>query len=82
MCVVVASNAMRGMLTLALVAAPFYRQISRWLADEKEPFIPNRVKIMPNGLDDVAEGLALLLDKKVHGEKLVYRIADTPGIKA
>ncbi|KAL1674684.1 chaperonin 10-like protein [Schizophyllum commune] len=62
-------------------AAPFYRHMSKWLADEKEPFIPNRVKIMPNGLDDVAEGLALLLNKKVHGEKLVYRIKDTTSLK-
>ena len=36
---------------------------------------------LPNGLDDVAEGLALLLDKKVHGEKLVYRIKDTKSLK-
>ena len=35
---------------------------------------------MPKGLASVDEGLALLRENKVHGEKLVYRIADTLGI--
>lgn len=39
---------------------------------------PNRAKILPNGLASVSEGLTLLQSDKVHGEKLVYRIADTP----
>jgi len=34
---------------------------------------------MPKGLASVEEGLNLLKDGKVSGEKLVYRIADTPG---
>ncbi|KIY45727.1 GroES-like protein [Fistulina hepatica ATCC 64428] len=58
-------------------AAPFYRQISRWLATSE--FLPNQVKIIPGGLAGVEEGLKLLKNGQVHGEKLVYRIADTPG---
>jgi len=36
---------------------------------------------MPHGLDSVDEGLKLLEDNKVSGEKLVYRILDTPNLK-
>lgn len=61
-------------------AAPFYRKISHWLADGS--FKCNRPKIMPGGLADVAKGLEMLKSGDVHGEKLVYRIADTPGLKA
>ncbi|KAL1738500.1 hypothetical protein HDZ31DRAFT_50894, partial [Schizophyllum fasciatum] len=63
-------------------AAKYYRQISQWLADKDTPFVGNRVKIMPGGLDDVAEGLNLLKENKVHGEKLVYCIADTRSLKS
>ncbi|TRM65469.1 chaperonin 10-like protein [Schizophyllum amplum] len=63
-------------------AASFYRKISLWLADSVNPFKCNPPKIMPGGLADVAEGLGLLINGKVHGEKLVFRIADTPGLKA
>ncbi|THH02382.1 hypothetical protein EW145_g6757 [Phellinidium pouzarii] len=48
------------------------------LVSPTRPFQPNRVKLMPNGLASVGEGLELLKGNKVHGEKLVYRIADTP----
>ncbi|KAL5522800.1 hypothetical protein ACEPAG_8818 [Sanghuangporus baumii] len=61
-------------------AARFYRQIGQWLA-ASPPFQPNRVKVLPNGLASVPKGLELLKTGKVHGEKLVYRIADTPGLK-
>lgn len=69
---------------LHLVAARWYRQIGRWLAPSAEnptPFKTNNVKLMPNGLASVPEGLKLLREGKVHAEKLVYRIADTPGLK-
>lgn len=38
--------------------------------------------MLPNGLESVEEGVALLKDDKVHGEKLVYLIAETPAIRA
>ncbi|KAI5122715.1 hypothetical protein M0805_009768 [Coniferiporia weirii] len=43
---------------------------------------PNRVRVVPNGLAGVGEGLALLKDDKVHGEKLVYRVIETPGVES
>ncbi|KAI5895250.1 GroES-like protein [Schizophyllum commune H4-8] len=61
-------------------AATFYRKISHWLSEGS--FKCNRPKIMPGGLADVFKGIDLLKNGEVHGEKLVYRIADTPGIKA
>ncbi|KAI4524234.1 GroES-like protein [Schizophyllum commune Loenen D] len=63
--------------TDAEFAGPFYRKVSTWLADKF--FKTNRPKIIPGGLAGVAKGLELLA-KGVHGEKLVYQIADTPGI--
>ncbi|KAL5522937.1 hypothetical protein ACEPAF_1204 [Sanghuangporus sanghuang] len=61
-------------------SARFYRQIGQWLA-ASPPFQPNRVKVLPDGLASVPKGLELLKTGKVHGEKLVYRIADTPELK-
>lgn len=37
---------------------------------------------MPDGLASVDRGIDMLIKGEVHGEKLVYRIADTPGLKA
>ncbi|KAI5118213.1 hypothetical protein M0805_004703 [Coniferiporia weirii] len=65
-------------------AARFYHQISEWLmpsASNPVPFQTNRVKVIPGGLAGVAEGLSLLKNGKVHAEKLVYRISETPGIQ-
>ncbi|KAL5498917.1 hypothetical protein ACEPAH_1435 [Sanghuangporus vaninii] len=61
-------------------SARFYRQIGQWLA-ASPPLRPNRVKVLPDGLASVPKGLELLKTGKVHGEKLVYRIANTPGLK-
>ncbi|KAL1742216.1 chaperonin 10-like protein [Schizophyllum fasciatum] len=61
-------------------AAEYYRKIARWLADGS--FRANRARVMPRGLASVPEGLELLRAGKVHAEKLVYRIADTPGVEA
>ena len=66
------------------VAARFYRQISKWLEvtpENPKPFKPNRVRVLPNGLASVEKGLLLLKNGEVHGEKLVYRIAETPGLQ-
>ena len=53
-----------------------YREVATWL--DQGIFKANRVKLMPKGLASVADGLDLLKNGKVSGEKLVYRIADTP----
>lgn len=62
-----------------LVAADYYRKFSHWLADGS--FKPNRPRVLPGGLQSVVHGLELLETGKVHAEKLVYRIADTPGLE-
>ncbi|KAL1748203.1 chaperonin 10-like protein [Schizophyllum fasciatum] len=61
-------------------AAEYYRKISRWLADKS--FKANRPKVLIGGLESVSKGLDLLQSGQVHAEKLVYRIADTPALKA
>jgi hypothetical protein len=61
-------------------ARKWYRQIGKWL--DEGSFKPNKVKLMPDGLDSVNEGVHLLKDGKIHGQKVVYRIADSKCLKA
>lgn len=53
-----------------------------WLgpALEKGEIKPQRVTIVPGGLEGVSEGLRRLEQHEVRGEKLVYRINETPGL--
>ncbi|KAF5334849.1 hypothetical protein D9758_014284 [Tetrapyrgos nigripes] len=44
--------------------------------------VPAPIKLFPKGLADVQEGFEYFKSGKVSGEKLVFRIADTPGIQA
>ena len=72
------------MLSSISVAARWYRQIGRWLEASDSnpvPFKPNKARVLPGGLAAVEDGLALLKAGKVHGEKLVYRIAETPQLQ-
>lgn len=65
------------------VASRFYRQTSKYLLQSPTnptPLKPNRVKLMPNGLASVSDGVGLLKNGNVHAEKLVYRIEETPGL--
>ena len=55
-----------------------YRYLARQL--KKGTITTHPFEVMEKGLDSVAEGLQLLYDGKVHGKKLVYRIADTPNL--
>lgn len=59
-------------------ARRWFRQLGKWLDAGK--FQPNVVKVVPGGLAGVKEGLRLLEEGKVSGEKMVYRIADTPAL--
>ncbi|KAH8915744.1 GroES-like protein [Atractiella rhizophila] len=53
-----------------------------WLGrNGKAKIKPNRVRLVPGGLGGVDEGLKLLQEGKVSGEKLVYRIEDTEALK-
>ncbi|KIK54394.1 hypothetical protein GYMLUDRAFT_249542 [Collybiopsis luxurians FD-317 M1] len=42
--------------------------------------VPLPIRLYPNGLESVQEGLQYMEEGKVSGEKITYRIADTPGI--
>jgi len=59
-------------------AKKWYRIVGKWLDQGK--FKANQVKLMPNGLDSVKEGVHLLKDNKVNAVKLVYRISDTRSL--
>lgn len=61
---------------------PFARKnftlAEKWL--ESGELRGQRVTIVPGGLAGVEEGLDWMQEGKVSGEKLVYRIAETPGL--
>jgi NADPH:quinone reductase-like Zn-dependent oxidoreductase len=59
------------------LAGKWFRILGHWLEDGK--FLPNKTKIMHGGLAGVKDGLKLLQEDKVSGEKLCYIIADTPA---
>lgn len=56
-----------------------YRYLGRMMGEGK--FKTHPYEIMENGLESVARGVQMLQDGKVHTKKLVYRIADTPGLE-
>ena len=62
------------------VSKKYYTLIGQWLDDGS--LKPNRVRLMPNGLESVEKGVRMLKNFEVHAEKLVYRIAETPQLKA
>jgi NADPH:quinone reductase-like Zn-dependent oxidoreductase len=60
-------------------AKKWYRIIGGWLDQGK--FKANDVKVLPGGLDGVAEGMDLLEQGKVNGVKFVYRISETKSLQ-
>jgi len=58
----------------------YFDLLGEWI--EKGEFKSQRVELIPNGLEGVQEGLRMLKEGEVKGQKLFYRIADTPGLKA
>ncbi len=59
-------------------AAKFSKLAGVWL--ESGELKPQRVTVVPGGLAGVEEGLKRYQENKVSGEKLVYRISETPGL--
>ena len=51
-------------------------QFTEWMSKGE---LGNAFEVLPNGLDSVPHGIQLLLDHKVSGKKLVYRVKDTPA---
>ena len=39
---------------------------------------PNRVEVLPKGLEGAIEGMKQMEEMKVSGTKLVFRVAETP----
>ncbi|KAJ7244631.1 chaperonin 10-like protein [Mycena haematopus] len=61
---------------------PKYLDAFRFLEEtlEAKLFKPNEIEVLPKGLLSVDEGWARQRAHKISGVKLVYRIADTPGL--
>jgi NADPH:quinone reductase-like Zn-dependent oxidoreductase len=60
------------------LAIRFFERLEEWL--EQGKIVPNKVTVVPGGLGGVSEGFRRMREKEVSGEKIVYRIAETPGI--
>lgn len=60
-------------------AERFFPKLEEWL-EEGNKIMPNKITVVPGGLEGVKEGFRRMRDKEVSGEKLVFRIADTPGL--
>ena len=56
----------------------FYPTLEKWLEEGK--IRPNKVTVVPGGWAGVSVGFRRMREKQVSGEKLVYRIAETPGL--
>jgi len=63
----------------AKFAQKWYTQLGQWFKEGK--FRPQKIEIVPDGLAGVKEGLRRLKAKEVQAAKLVYNIADTPGLQ-
>ncbi|GAA5894420.1 hypothetical protein JCM8208_006230 [Rhodotorula glutinis] len=59
-------------------AQKYFDLLGEWM--DRGEFRAQKVTVVPGGLDGVKEGLRRLKEGEVHGEKLVYRIAETPGL--
>lgn len=56
----------------------FFDALGEWLKNGE--FRSQRVEVVPGGLEGVKEGLRRLEQNEVKGQKLVYRVAETPGL--
>ena len=59
-------------------AQRYFDLVGEWM--DRGEFRAQKVTVIPGGLEGVKEGLRRLQAGEVHGEKLVYRIAETPGL--
>lgn len=63
----------------AAFAKKYFELAGKWL--ESGEFRGMKVTVVDGGLEGVDEGLNRLEQNKTSGEKLVYRVADTPALK-
>uniref|UniRef100_A0A0W0G430 Enoyl reductase (ER) domain-containing protein n=1 Tax=Moniliophthora roreri TaxID=221103 RepID=A0A0W0G430_MONRR len=66
-------------LEAARDAREYSKLISRLLAEGNLKL--GSIKVYPNGLAGIPDGMEYSRMGKVHGEKIVHRISDTPGLK-
>ncbi|PPQ73131.1 hypothetical protein CVT26_014953 [Gymnopilus dilepis] len=59
-------------------AVMYNRMISEML--EKNMLKFGAIKVLPNGLASVQDGIEYMKSGKIHAEKIVYRISDTPDL--
>ena len=64
----------------AAISEMRYDKLGSWLSSGTPQFRPQKVTIVPGGLDGIAEGLRRLSAGEVKGEKLVYRISETSSL--
>jgi NADPH:quinone reductase-like Zn-dependent oxidoreductase len=60
-------------------AEKFFPKLEEWLK-EGNKIKPNKITVVPGGLEGVKEGFRRMREGEVSGEKLVFRVADTPGL--
>ncbi|KAJ5714729.1 uncharacterized protein N7483_011910 [Penicillium malachiteum] len=51
---------------------------TKWWAEAEKLLAAGKIKVNPGGLKGVLDGLQLLKEDKVSGEKLVYNVSETP----
>lgn len=61
-------------------AYAFFRLVGRWIAEGKMSGHP--YEVLPRGLQSVEDGLLMLKEGNVSAKKLIYRVADTPGLES
>lgn len=61
-------------------AYSLFRLAGRWLSQGKMSGHP--YEILPHGLKSVEDGLRQLKEGNISAKKLIYRVADTPGIES
>jgi NADPH:quinone reductase len=59
-------------------AEEFFQKLEEWLKEGK--IKPNKITIVPSGLTGVSEGLSRMNEREISGEKLVYKIVETPRL--
>ena len=72
------SYAQEGPKSQQDTAAAYLRLLGKWLAEGR--YTPHPYEVVEGGLEGVEAGVTRLYENKVSASKLVYRIADTPGI--
>jgi NADPH2:quinone reductase len=72
------SYAQEGPLDQQDVATAYLRLLTKWLGEGR--YTAHPYEVVPGGLAGVESGVTRLYENRVSAKKLVYRIAETPGL--